>query len=634
MFAMFAFLMPAIAQNSARKTAKTTKTAKPYNKKYYTGLEGIDDNAPDVPPSALARVAAKGIGFTNYDLQTNGCMKPRIANLGGGTVSAAFTFGTGELAAGVPDRGTGYNTNASGAFPAFGKKRVETNRTGFTNICADAAGNEYTFAHSSTAIVMAKKMKGATTWTQSDVPTVAPAGGIWPCAAIGGANGKTIHLVSRNSSSNTVKYDGIAGAMLYYRSLDGGVTWDKKSVRLPGVDSTSFVGMGGDAYTVTTKGNTIAIAFLGGWEDTAVWISKDNGDTWAKKTVYKFPLPLYKIDGGYDPALFPAGTSSVSAAGKNAPADGAIFTTDGTGSVFIDKNDKVHVIFGNMYVADNDLTDGSSSYYPGSNGLIHWDETYKKDSLLYIEAWADRIKDDSITLGASGKLWSPYFNSATCWPSATVGLDGRLFVVYSAPDEKRKTGDGDLYRSIFIINSGDNGKTWSTPFEIISNSKYLDPKTSDVDPDVAECTFPSVASVTADGKLHIIYQIDDALGLHVQGTATNPVAVSDNYINYVAVDIKELLVSAKDVVSPATFGFTVAPNPAREEIRLSFDLKTEGNVKINMVDMTGRTVQSVALGNQVAGKNTYLLGLDVPAGLYFIQLNVNGQSATQKVMVK
>jgi Secretion system C-terminal sorting domain len=638
MLAMFAFMMPTFAQNGSRKTDASAKAKKlPYNKKYYTGLEGIDETKPDVPPSAFARVAAKGIGFTNYDLQSNAASKPRIVNLGGGKVSAAWTFGTGELAAGVPDRGTGYNSNTSGSFPAFGNKRVETARSGFTNICADAKGTEYTFAHASAPsgnkIIMSKKAAGATTWTQSDVPMTG-VNSIWPFAAIGGTNGNTIHLVTRSDGSNTVKFQGIAGAMLYYRSLDGGTTWDKVSVVLPGVDSLSYVGMGGDAYTVTAKGNTVAIAYFGGWEDTSVWISQDNGNTWTKKVVYKFPLPLYKIDEGYDVALFPRGTSSVSLAGKNAPADGAIFTTDGTGSVFIDKNNKVHVMFGNMYVADTDLTDASSSYYPGSNGLIHWDETYKKDSLLYVEAWADRIQDDSITIGATGKLWWPYFNSATCWPSTAVGPDGKIYTVYSAPDEKRKTSDGDLYRSIFVINSNNNGKTWSVPYEIISDPKYLDPKTSDVDPEIAECTFPSIASITDDGKLHIVYQIDDALGLHVQGTAANPIAVSDNYINYVTVNIAELPSSAKDITTPATFDFTISPNPAREEVRLAFELKAPSDVKVTMTDLAGRIVKSNSLGRQSAGKNTYVLGLDVAAGLYFVQLNINGQIATQKVVVR
>ena len=612
------------AQSNPRKktsAAARTLVAK-YDKKYLTGFEKDAAEQPEVPLSAFARGIGKSIGLTNYDLQTNGTMKPRILNLGGGKVAASYTYGTGDVDGGFTDRGTGYNTNVSGAFLPQPSKRIETVRAGFTNLCIDAEGTEYAFAHTTSAtgfkVLMNKKLKGATTWKQTDVPSGIPTGELWPSAAIGGANGKTVHLVATTDQP----YKGMTRGMLYFRSQDGGVTWDKKNISLPGADSLNYIVMNADAYSIASKGNTVAVAYFGGWEDTNVWISQDNGNTWTKRTAYNFPLDLYKNDDGYDVTKFPA---------TDEHGEGFIFTGDGAGSIFFDKNGKVNIMFGKSFVGDLDLGDQNSSYLPLANDLVLWNETYKKDSLNIISAWPDQIKDDSLTLG--GGSIGTYFNSATSWPATTVGPDGTIYVVYTAPDEKRPNGEKDLNRGVFVMFSKNDGKTWSKPFDLIGNKKYFNPNI-DLDLDIAECTFPSVASVIDNGKLHIVYQIDDSHRLHLQGTATNPVPATDNLIYYVDVDIADVLTATEEVVTPATFDFAISPNPAHDQILLSYNLKDASEVKVTLTDLTGRVVNSAKLGRQTAGATTYNMNVDAAAGLYFVQLNINGQIATQKVVIK
>ncbi len=622
--AMFSTTALVAQSNKQLKMSNAAKNIAVKNdKKYLTGFEGIDESKPGVPSSAFARGVAKSLGSTNYDLQTNGSMKPRIVNLGAGKISGSFTFGTGDIAAGVPDRGTGYNTNASGAFLPMPTKRVESVRTGFTNLCVDTDGTEYAFAHGSATagfkLIMSKKAKGATTWKQSDIPSSIPNGELWPNVAIGGANGKTIHAVATTDQP----YQGMLRAMVYFRSKDGGATWDKKDVILPGVDSLGYKeGMDGDSYVVTAKGNTIAIAFFGGWEDTNVWISQDNGDTWAKKTVYKFPLTNYVPDSGYDETLLPPD--------PNRPNAKAIFSSDQSGSVFIDKDGKVHVVFGRMYVSDADVATAGTNFFPGTSSFVHWDETYKKDSLQYLEAFPDKNQNDSIDIGQG---YGTYYTSLTSYPSTAVGPDGTIYLVYSAIDELSLNGDGNNYRHIYIVYSKDNGKTWSKkPFDIISNAKYLSPK--DFDAEYAECVFPSVASLIDNGKLHIVYQIDDSQGLHVRHPTDETIDYTDNFINYVDVDIADLLVATEEVVAPATFNFAIAPNPAHDEIRLSYDLKNPSDVKITLTDLTGRVVTSANVGRQNTGVTAYNMNVNAAPGLYFVQLNINGQIATQKVVIK
>ena len=47
--------------------------------------------------------------------------------------------------------------------------------------------------------------------------------------------------------------------MVYSRSTDGGVNWDKKHIMLPGYDSTITNNGGADQYAIDVKGSTVAI---------------------------------------------------------------------------------------------------------------------------------------------------------------------------------------------------------------------------------------------------------------------------------------------------------------------------------------------------------------------------------------
>jgi Secretion system C-terminal sorting domain len=593
-----------------------------FNKKNRTGFEESKSTTPEVPLSAWARGAAKPIGVTEYDLQTNGSQKPRIINYGGGEISAAYTFGTKDFA----NRGTGYNSKkAGGVFGAVPIKRIESVRTGFPSLVVDGDGTEYSIAHTfnTTAnayqMIVSKKAKGTTAWTQSTVPSDVTGGSLWGYAAIGGVNKKTIHMVTNTlPGTDGTPYKGMDGAMLYFRSKDGGATWDKKDVQLPGMDSTRYVGTAGDNYAIATSGDNIAVVYFGQWEDTEMWFSSNNGDTWKRTTIYEFPLKLYKTDEGYDSSTLPDD--------PNAPTADAIFTTDQSGSVFFDKNGKVHVIYGRMYVADTDLGDNNTSYYPGTVDFIHWDET-TPTKLNYLDAWPDINKNDSLDIGAE---IATYFHAMTCFPSTAVADNGTIYVTYSSITEEALDGNDSNFRRIYIISSTDNGKTWSKPYPV-NNDKYF--KQDDFEIEFAECVFPTLAPKVDANKLHLIYQVDYTQELFLQNATQT---AEDNFIAYVDIDLVDLQagVGSKDVISADAVKFQLSPNPAHGQVQVSYDLATNSDVNITLTDILGKNIQKVNLGNQNTGKQTYSLPTNVTSGLYLVQLNINGKIATQKLMVK
>ena len=90
--------------------------------------------------------------------------------------------------------------------------------------------------------------------------------------------------------------EGLDGAILYSRSTDEGETWDIYNTVIPGMDSTAFLGLPVDAYSIFSRGDNVAIAVFNDWADSFVMISADNGDTWGKRILVDFPVDMFEVD--------------------------------------------------------------------------------------------------------------------------------------------------------------------------------------------------------------------------------------------------------------------------------------------------------------------------------------------------
>lgn len=81
-----------------------------------------------------------------------------------------------------------------------------------------------------------------------------------------------------------------------------------------------------------------------------------------------------------------------------------------------------------------------------------------------------------------------------------------------------------------------------------------------------------------------------------------------------------------------------APNPFSAQTAISFGLPVSGNVRVNVFDMTGRLVNTLANEEMAAANHTIvwdgtdLNGNTVGAGVYFCRLEAAGQVLTQKML--
>ena len=384
------------------------------------------------------------IGYTQYDLQSNAAIDDRMAG-GAEAISAAWTMSL-ELTP-FSDRGTGYNFY-DGTWGEIAYERIESTRIGWPSIVHTGSGREVVVSHPGIDTPLHMAWRDAATgdaWSEASIPSDIAVGKLWPRMAAGGEDGNSLHVicVTTPEANGGAFYGGQDGALIYYRSQDGGDSWDMVDHVFPELDSTQFFGFSGDTYAIHARGNTVAFAAFNDFSDSFVMISQDNGETWEKQLLVDFPVDLYEVDMGL-PEI-----------GEDYNEDGLFqefFNADGAGDVHIDGYGQVHVSFGSMYYMDADTIDGTTSYFPGTNGLAYWNESMGADSAQIIAYSFDY--DESGTLDFDEI--AAYFVGCAAFPSIATDASGNMYITYSAIMENFSTG-AQNYRHQFVVHSMDGG---------------------------------------------------------------------------------------------------------------------------------------------------------------------------------
>ncbi len=621
----FLFLLAAtglFAQRVANPKAVQMANIKPMPaiKTAITGFETIHgQQADNVPPGTNSLLDL--VGTTVYDLQSNGGVGHRVYNNGADTVTATYTFSLD--AAGYPDRGTGYNQFAGGVWGPDPTARIEPARTGFTNLVV-TGGNEYVFSHLGAGKTnMAKRPVGSGTWTHSQIPSATTE--LWARAAGGGPDGHSLHVIASSmpTGNGGTLFQGMDGVVLYWRSLDGGATWDKQDMLMPGIDQTTFTGTDVEGYAIDCNGSNVAIFITNTWNDCLLYVSSDNGDTWTKRIVNDFPLVKYVVNSGYDTLLLPPD--------PNRPANDpyAIFTCDGTADVLVDDAGFAHCWYGATYVSDADLTDAGWTFYPGMNIGIVYFNTLMDDNAGIVSGYCPDINANQV-LDVTGV--SNYGIGLSSHPAAALDADGNIYLVYSTVHEEHLDLVNSLnFRQPFIVGSKDFGTTWTDPLPVL-NPVLLEGDESDIP--YLEAIFNSTAKL-ADGKVHTVFQADYAVLTYLNSNTvdTDPF---DNTIRYVGYPTPWVFgMSKTENVAAEALSFKAMPNPANDRISIQFDSDRSQECWVELYDMYGKPVRRTTPASVGVGQGAINVhAADLPTGLYIARLNLGNAFATQKIVVK
>ena len=536
-----------------------------------------------------------------------------------GTIGATWTFGNAATA--FADRGTGYNYFDGSSWGAAPTARIESVRVGWPSYCPMGENGEMVIAHNgSTGLVINKRAtKGTGAWTQSVLTGVSVGGStalLWPRAIV--TNGDDIHIIALTDDGT---YQGLTRAMLYYRSTDGGATWDKNAVILPGMTSAdlqmnaNFAGFGGDGYGwAGPHGDTIAFFVAENWTDSFVMKSFDNGETWTKVTVVDFPE-----------------FNEAAAVGVQFP------TTDGFPACALDNQGNAHVVFGRYAVSDDDFSDDASSWYPYWDGLIYWNETMPvldttqlgNPDLMFengnLISWTiDADGNDVIDYPdcPSGTFpFGLYYSSNSTMPQITIDENNNIFVLYSGLLEDQVNPYGnqggtevpEMFRHLYVLSKEAGQEAFCDPKDINGDHYY------------EECVFGSMAFGT-DEDVHIIYQSDFEPGLAVRGDEDDYDVNTMYYVSF------PTFVANKPLTSDVKVN--VMPNPASEQVFIGLNIIGSTALSFDIINTQGVTVKHINEGTVSGFQNLPVNISDLAAGVYVVRVNVGNYSTTTKLVVR
>ncbi len=573
------------------------------------------------------------VGSTYWDAQTYGCIPSRVYYNQNNEPVVNWLY-TQETSA-HSDRGMARNVRSGGTWGTV-TAREEAIRTGFPSAAKLSDGTEVAVSHATgftpNRLHFLRREPSASAWTETDLPQPAGIGLLWPQIAIGGPDGKTVHVIGITVPvANTgVVYEGINGHVLYWRSLDGGVTWDISSKIIAGCDNTNFELIGAMQYKIDASANTVAFGVFEAaqWADLLIWKSTDNGTNFTQQTVLDFPdavedfesAPgnIYTIDdiGGADPF---------------APDSLAILTCDGQGTMLVDDNGEVHVWFGRMYVVDNEYSDSTSSYYPGTNGMVYWKESFGVNNMQIIAGALDYNGNGFIDLTTLDEI-ARYGASGMCsMPSVGVDADGVIYLAYRAIHELYKTGSSadkdQFYSHIYLIKSTDGGNNWGEPHDLTTETYVPDPSILFITEAVQPMLPRAIGAVVG-----LAYVQDFTPGMNFWG-ANHP--IGENFITWVDVNKDSIPVFIVDTYTPVgvkKLEISIAPNPVSDILNISAVLPGAEPARIQVIDMTGRVVLEQYMAAAYLSKGNVLPIAQLQPGVYQVVVTQKGYAGTQKVV--
>lgn len=623
--------MSATAQNSARKPLAKVPNLQPMP--YEKGTLALETYTPEIeaPHEMVAsnRNAEEIVGVTRWDAQGYGCVPSRVYYKPNGDPTATWTHAIDGTNA-FPERGTAYSSRSGGAWSAV-TDRIESVRSGFPSSSILSDGTEVNIAHTTVTspyrLIFLRRAAGETAWTESFLEMPAGIGCLWPHLIVGGPDGKTVHVIAITTPiANTgVAYEGVNGHILYWRSTDGGLNWDKKFVKIPGLDNTKFTAHAADEYAIDANGSTVGVAVFPAWNDLLVFKSYDNGDSWETITARDFPDALENYAGAEGESYT---IDDVGVIDPDAPDSLAVFNSDGSGNMLIDDNGEVHLFFGRMYYVDTDVAAGTS-YFPGINGLAHWKESFGTDTYQVITGALDYDGDGQLGVTVLEDI-APYFISLSSMPSSGADANGNIYVGYAALHELYRSSNANLsfFRHVYVIKSTDNGETWGDPLDLISH-----PYISDT------VLIPFVESVYPMLPRHfgsnvgLVYQQDYDPGIQVFGQ-THPYV--DNNLLWVEVDPQNIP-GTSGTFTPAkpspALALSLSPNPASVNATLSANLSGSGDVLVEVIDFMGRTVFQNNLPSAEGRQSIVVPVQNLLAGTYSVRLTEGKQFGIAKLVV-
>lgn len=550
------------------------------------------------------------IGTTVWDLQSSNSAPPnRFYVYPDGRMAAVWAMGN-QSDNNYEDRGTGYAFYNGSSWSGMPSQRIETERSGWPSYAPAGTGEIIAAHHNSMGITVNRRdTVGSGSWTEYRIPNPDSTNVLsWPRLVSSGSDKMMVHMLVNTYT----QYQNLNPAILYYRSMDGGVTWETQARILEGMTSDDYYGFKTETYAwAEPKDSMLAFVVADRWTDLFIMRSNDNGNTWNKTVVWQHPYPMW----------------------NQTPTD-TFYSPDGAASLAFDNDGKLHLAFGINRTAWGDSAT-ATNWFPFVDGIAYWNEDMPAwntgdvnalnpvnlQSSGNLAGWVQDLNDNGQIdlIGHNSANLGIYYVGLSSMPQIAVDDQNRIFLVYSGVAEGFDNGT-QMYRHLFARSSIDGGITWGVVLDL----------TGDTTQTMNESVFPTMAPMV-DDNLHIIYQSDNEPGLSTLGDMDAP---TQNSIIYLEVP-KSVLVKTRNIATP---GFSVSqnyPNPFSGSTSFNLSLEKASSVSLKIYDLTGRMVlqlptRSYTSGNYVIPVNAQRLS----EGIYTYTFIINGQNISNKMIVK
>ena len=542
------------------------------------------------------------IGVTVYDAQVinYGNMQQRIWAYEDGSVGATWTgMGTNN----IPERGCGYNFFDGETWGESNPHIGSDDRMGPPCYAPWGENGEivaqYKYVTGEGPMrFYRREVKGVGDWDEVELVNPDGVSLVWQSMITSGDNNEFIHMLAYTYDA---EYMGQENALLYYRSSDGGETWDIEGEIIEGLGVDYFKTINALSYAwANPVGSTIAFTY--GFDEFGgrVFKSEDNGDSW--EIIDVFVSPFSGADPPTTTTIFPCGI--------------------GTAACALDSQGGVHVIFPRMRKI---FADGEASWYPYTDGLIYWDETMDVLDTTIISSYTlDFLNEGGYLIG-----WLPettvipdgqpnYANALWGFPQISIDAQDNMFVATSTVSDYEF--DNVFYRHIFVNSSFDGGLTWEGQVDLNDDVIYM----------FAECAFPAMAPVI-DDKVHIVYQQDVLPGFHEW---LDDHEQDENQMTAVSYDKDFFVGIGEQYTKPAVQLSEGYPNPAVNKVNFQLRLEKTSYVSITLTNIVGKVVFDQDAEKFQAGVNKISVDVnELNPGTYFCTINVDNVKTVRKIIV-
>lgn len=104
------------------------------------------------------------------------------------------------------------------------------------------------------------------------------------------------------------------------------------------------------------------------------------------------------------------------------------------------------------------------------------------------------------------------------------------------------------------------------------------------------------------------------------------------YFHFTREPLPAVEIPASNDILSATTDFTIAPNPFTENTSIEYTLTAPASVDIKVFNVLGKLVETISNGQQNTGTHQFNLNSNWQAGVYLVQLTIDGQSTSKEVV--